>query len=214
MTDDKSKSPLALSLGDAEAGKSLNAWRYVFQSASFDNVKSLDCVQSEAANLLFLSILKTLIGSALFNLANSASISASVGGVSELITIPNSSGHVSYFTGSSSWEDSVKISSCRFVNDIVCPQSTDLFLTDKQELYTKFYPNPTDGDMNIFIQNLASKYNICVIDNMGRIVFQDKGINDSFYTLKRNNFTSGIYYVNITFDNSKFDPVISKIMIR
>ena len=68
--------------------------------------------------------------------------------------------------------------------------------------------------MNIFIQNLASKYNICVIDNMGRIVFQDKGINDSFYTLKRNNFTSGIYYVNITFDNSKFDPVISKIMIR
>ncbi|MCH2021084.1 MAG: T9SS type A sorting domain-containing protein [Saprospiraceae bacterium] len=138
----------------------------------------------------------------------------SVGGVSELITIPNSSGHVSYFTGSSSWEDSVKISSCRFVNDIVCPQSTDLFLTDKQELYTKFYPNPTDGDMNIFIQNLASKYNICVIDNMGRIVFQDKGINDSFYILKRNNFTSGIYYVNITFDNSKFDPVISKIMIR
>ncbi|MDC0231653.1 carboxylesterase family protein [Aureispira] len=148
-------------------------------------------------------------GSALMNTE-----ALSVGIVSELITIPNSSGHVSYFAGSSSWEDSVKISSCRFMNDIICPQSTDVSLTDKQELFTSFYPNPTGGDMNIFIENLSSTYNIIVIDNMGRSVFQEDGITDSFYTLKRTNFSSGVFYVNIRFDNPAYEPVISKIIIR
>ena len=44
---------------------------------------SLDCVQSQADNNLSLSTLNNLIGSKLFNLVTSASISDSLGGVPE-----------------------------------------------------------------------------------------------------------------------------------
>lgn len=135
-----------------------------------------------------------------------------------LITIPSSTGHVSYFDGGSgtaTWADSVQSSSCQFLFDnVICPLMVGTENVAQQSLTATFYPNPSSSDMTLQINDLPSAYNLSIYDNMGRVVFQQQGINETAYTLNKEHFTAGLYHVSIQFEDGKFAPVQGKVVFN
>lgn len=139
-----------------------------------------------------------------------------VGVANQLITIPNSTGHVSYFNnGAAVWQDSVQEASAKFVHDeVVCPMLTGLAEVQQQEVAAKFYPNPSASDIVVELAEVPSVYSVIVYDNLGRIVAQQQGLNESQYTIQRAALAAGVYLVGIQFESEKIAPIFSRILFK
>jgi para-nitrobenzyl esterase len=88
-----------------------------------------------------------------------------------LITVPSSTDHVSYFNGgSAAWEDSVKTTSCNFLNEIICPPATNTFSTINEtacDSYTSLSGNYVWTISNTYmdtIPNLAGADSIITVN--------------------------------------------------
>jgi hypothetical protein len=89
-----------------------------------------------------------------------------------------------------------------------CTLSVNYF--ENNELF-RIYPNPTNGLLNVRINNYVGKVNIQVIDINGRIVSEYK--NEDFNTeksLNLNNLQSGMYILKVNGDNINFTQKIIK----
>lgn len=133
-----------------------------------------------------------------------------------LITIPNSNGHVSYFgSNATQWQDTVLNTSADFLHDnVICPLISSVGALPAELVSADFYPNPADIDMVVAFEELPSNYTIVLYDNMGRQVFQEKGISTNQYVLAKENVAAGVYFVQIHFENAKIAPIQSKVIFR
>lgn len=140
----------------------------------------------------------------------------SVGIANYLITIPNSSGHVSFFgSNATQWQDTVLNTSADFLhNQILCPLITHTNSVELQELLAQIYPNPAAIDLVIELEDLPSAYHLTLYDNMGRLVFQKQAIAERHYILTREHFPSGIYHLNIQFEDERIAPIQSKVIFH
>jgi hypothetical protein len=89
-----------------------------------------------------------------------------------------------------------------------CTLSADYF--ENQELF-RVYPNPTNGFLNIRINNYVGKATIQIVDINGRLVSENK--NEDFNiekSLNLNNLQSGIYVLKVTSDSMNFTQKIVK----
>ncbi len=89
-----------------------------------------------------------------------------------------------------------------------CILSVNYF--ENQDLF-KVYPNPTNGLLNVRINNYIGKVNIQVIDINGRIV--NEYANEDFNTeksLNLNNLQSGMYILKVSGDSLNFTQKIIK----
>lgn len=89
-----------------------------------------------------------------------------------------------------------------------CTLSVDYFET--QDLF-RIYPNPTNGLLNVRINNYVGKVNIQVIDINGRIVSEYK--NEDFNiekSLNLNNLQTGMYVIKVSGDSLNFTQKIMK----
>lgn len=140
----------------------------------------------------------------------------SVGVTNFLITIPNSTGHVSYFgSNAAQWQDSVLTTSSAFLHDnVICPLISSVGELPQELVAANFYPNPADIDMMVAFEELPSNYTIELYDNVGRQVFQEKEISTNRYILSKENFVTGVYFVKIHFEDTNIAPIQSKIIFR
>lgn len=139
-----------------------------------------------------------------------------VGVTNFLITLPNSNGHVSYFgNNAAQWQDTVLNTSASFLHDnVICPLISSVQELPSELVAANFYPNPSEVDMMVAFDELPSNYTIALFDNMGRQVFQENGISTDRYVLAKENFTAGVYYVNIQFEDASIAPIQSKVIFR
>lgn len=89
-----------------------------------------------------------------------------------------------------------------------CTLSVNYFET--QDLF-RVYPNPTNGLLNVRINNYVGKVNIQVIDINGRIVSEYK--NEDFNiekSLNLNNLQTGMYVIKVSGDSLNFTQKIMK----
>ena len=133
-----------------------------------------------------------------------------------LITIPNSSSHVSYIDEGSTYEDSLRTTASQFFHDnVICPVLTDISISSLDVIAADIFPNPAADELYIQFDNLSSDYySIEVFDNMGNLIYQEQPLNRARYVLQKHNFSSGVYYVNIQFESGKYVPIRSKIIFR
>jgi len=68
------------------------------------------------------------------------------------------------------------------------------------------YPNPTNGNFNIYFNTINSPYSIEIISIFGQRVFEKSNITDSLSTI--NNLPKGIYIVRINQDSETFSKKI------
>ncbi len=82
---------------------------------------------------------------------------------------------------------------------------------EKEDLF-KVYPNPTNGLLNIRINNFTGKASINVIDINGRTVYSN--VNNDFNvesSINLNNLSSGMYIIKVTADTSTYTE---KVIIK
>lgn len=87
--------------------------------------------------------------------------------------------------------------------------NTDSF--EKEDLF-KVYPNPTNGLLNIRINNFTGKASINVIDINGRTVYSN--VNSDFNvesSINLNNLSSGMYIIKVTADTTTYTE---KVLIK
>lgn len=137
----------------------------------------------------------------------------------ELITIPNSTGHVSYFQDANVravWYDSIMTSSTVFLHEILCPNilSTNPLTKIENTSSLLAYPNPSFGEVTLEVENMMSPYNVLVFDNMGRVVYQQTAVNTNYTTLSKTNIGQGMYHVQIQFEDSTIMPIGTKIVFQ
>ncbi len=75
----------------------------------------------------------------------------------------------------------------------------------------KIYPNPTNGQFNIKINQFVGKVNIQVVDINGRLILDVKDDNFNIEkTIDLSAFRSGVYLVKVTSDEANFTQKIIK----
>jgi len=134
----------------------------------------------------------------------------------EMVTITNSSGHVSYASSNSPWRDSVLERSDEFLANILCPSTVNIeeVVLEKNTTVAAFYPNPATTQLTVELENLTSSYTITVYDQMGRLVRHESNLVDHYYELNRQNLPTGIYYVQLTFDDATQLPIKTKVIFQ
>jgi hypothetical protein len=89
-----------------------------------------------------------------------------------------------------------------------CVLSVNYF--ENNELF-RIYPNPTNGLLNVRINNYIGKVNIQIVDINGRIVSEFK--NEDFNTeksLNLNNLQAGMYVLKVSGDSINYTQKIIK----
>ncbi|MFM7668916.1 MAG: T9SS type A sorting domain-containing protein, partial [Bacteroidota bacterium] len=89
------------------------------------------------------------------------------------------------------------------VNDCVWVGIEDLSSTG-----IKLYPNPTEGILNLSIENPSSSYRIEISDINGRLIYSEGIMNsqNGFITINVEKIVPGMYYLNLI-DSSKIKVV-------
>lgn len=93
------------------------------------------------------------------------------------------------------------------------PGGNDGTLEIPEETFTELkglflYPNPSDGNFNIYFENSSSPYSIEIISILGQKVFEKSNTTDSLSTI--HNLPKGIYIVRI---NQNAETFAKKIII-
>lgn len=129
-----------------------------------------------------------------------------------LITIPNSSGHVSYINSSSAFQDSVFTSSHLFLHNLICG-----IQLNNESIATPAataFPNPSSGDVVLRLSELPASFNLVLYDQLGREVYRENNINEKEVIIARQGLPAGIYFLNMQFDDSKLPLVQQKLIFR
>lgn len=114
----------------------------------------------------------------------------STGVSSELITIENSAGHVSYFN-TNQGTDTILQRSTSFLYEIVCPQFAGI--EDLSTFELKVYPNPASE--LVTIESLhGSIESVVIYDQMGKVLYNHTGTTNSL-TVNTVELESGSYII-------------------
>jgi hypothetical protein len=62
----------------------------------------------------------------------------------------------------------------------------------------KLYPNPTESNAIIAFNDLAKNHTVVVTDITGRIIDTYRNVTEKQMTINSNNYTTGLYFVQIT----------------
>ncbi|MCH2042560.1 MAG: T9SS type A sorting domain-containing protein [Saprospiraceae bacterium] len=133
----------------------------------------------------------------------------------ELITIPNSTGHVSYL-GDPVWEDSVLTSSSEFLYNELCSDLTSYTELLKQSIQhtAVAFPNPSAQDILIRFDQQPSTYSLVVYDATGRLLQQMHNLTDQEIQLNRADFETGLYFVQLRFDDPSIPSIQQKVIFK
>lgn len=134
-----------------------------------------------------------------------------------LITIPNSGGHVSYFTSAAAqWQDSVTMASSQFLHDeVLCPLIVSITQPEElQRVAARFFPNPAINDLVLAFDEVPSSYTVRLIDAVGRIVYEQTNVQEQRLVVPRGHWESGLYQVQVQFEDGRYQPVQRGVIFR
>lgn len=134
-----------------------------------------------------------------------------------LITIPNSNGHVSYFqSNAAQWADTVRDASSQFLHDeVICPIIVGITQPeDLRQVAAQFFPNPTAADLVIAMDEVPASYTVRLYDAVGRQVYAQANIQEQRFVLPRGNWESGLYHLEVIFDDAEYQPLQRAVVFQ
>ncbi len=75
----------------------------------------------------------------------------------------------------------------------------------------KIFPNPSNGNFNIVLNNNFTKATMTITDISGRIITGKTILNKGLNNINMSNISNGIYFIHINYDNNKR---VSKLIIK
>lgn len=133
----------------------------------------------------------------------------------ELITVPNSDGHVSFFAeNAEEYQEDVIQASAVFLHDIYCDMVSNVADNEVERPTLSLYPNPASDVVNLKISAKKSAYNLSVINLNGQIIHQQNNLFDNNLQLNSSVFGSGIYVVKVEFLETGAAPILKKLVVQ
>ncbi len=143
--------------------------------------------------------------------------SIQVGVPNFLITIPNSGGHVSYFTSAAAqWRDTVTLASSQFLHDeVLCPIVVSITQPEAvQRVAARFFPTPAVSNLVLDFEEVPSRYTVRIIDAVGRSVHEQAKVQEQRLGVSRGNWQAGLYQVQVLFEDGHYQPVQRGVIFR
>ena len=132
-----------------------------------------------------------------------------VGLKNELITVPGG-GHGGF---PRIYNDSMEIRTAHFLTEILCGELTSVEAS-KEFVETNTFPNPSIERMQVILGENFSEYNVRVTNQLGQVLFQRRNQFQSQFELNRSELGTGIFILNIDFEDKNILPVRRKIIFK
>lgn len=127
----------------------------------------------------------------------------------QLITIENSTGHVSYFNNTEQASE-IMNASYQFLYDIICDGAVGVNdIANTIDLLP--YPNPTNGQVSLDIPAEFENGTVRLFNSIGALVFEENIQNQFIYSADFRQLASGIYsleIINKDFTSRGFSKVV------
>ena len=101
-----------------------------------------------------------------------------------------------------------------FFNEIICPDidvSTELIDVSTQ---VKVFPNPSFDKIEINFEGIDEAYNLRIFDQLGRTISIANNQTDSSFILEKEKIGTGMYFVNILFEDQSIAPLTKRIVFK
>jgi len=82
------------------------------------------------------------------------------------------------------------------LNELTSTKSVDL-----SNASVSLFPNPAQNEVFLYSQNGENIREIQVMDINGRVVSHHPSVNNTMWTIQRNNLTNGVYFVHLRMDD-------------
>jgi len=132
-----------------------------------------------------------------------------LGITNELITVPGG-GHGGF---TETFNDSMYTRTNLFLAEILCSGTTssqDIVLETKATAF----PNPSIDFIRLQFEEEPSKYAISVTNLLGQQVFAAEDQYGSEFILDRDQVGTGLFVLNVTFEDKSVKPVVKKILFK
>ena len=76
------------------------------------------------------------------------------------------------------------------------------------------FPNPTYGEINVEVDQYTQGYHLNLYDQMGRLVKNINDVNEPLSTMQGTDLATGIYYLQVRFNNASLSPKLLKVVME
>ena len=139
-----------------------------------------------------------------------------VGVENYLLSVPGG-GHDDIYTSPTFENERIEffLNGHNFLHNVLC----DAFVldTDDPVMLSKMvevYPNPSSSRMTLDIGEISAAYDVRIYDQLGRQVAVYNNQRNRKMELERARIGNGIYFVEVSFRDQSFPPVVRKIMFQ
>lgn len=129
----------------------------------------------------------------------------------QLITIPNSTGHVSY-VNDTLWQDSIFGSSLTFLEAIVCPNVMTTVEMPPPVSSIMLYPNPASTQVHLQLEGDLEKAYYAVYNAMGQCI-STGDLQQHISTISCQNWPAGYYRIAVWQGNASTEKVTWESLI-
>ena len=101
-----------------------------------------------------------------------------------------------------------------FFHEIICPDvqvSTEQIDVSAQ---VNIFPNPSFDKMEINFEGINETYNVRIFDQLGRTIDTRFNQTDSIFILEKEKIGTGIFFVNILFEDESIAPLTKRIVFK
>jgi hypothetical protein len=98
----------------------------------------------------------------------------------------------------------------------MCP---DFQITNTNEIAAvqqdlDIYPNPSNSLMQFDFGKIESDYSVQVFDQLGRRMTHFEMQNETIFSLEKNEIGTGMFFVNVLFEDETIAPLTRKIIFN
>ena len=129
------------------------------------------------------------------------------------VAAPGGGHEDSYQGGFSQYFDEFFSGGDDFLQNILCGEVSST--NDNFEIAkVNVFPNPTYNEINVKVDNYAQGYHLNLYDQMGRLVKNAKDLNAPLFTMQRTSLPTGIYYLQVSFNDASLSPELLKVLME
>lgn len=100
-----------------------------------------------------------------------------------------------------------------FLHDVTCTSVNNENLEDVSTS-VNIYPNPAEETAVVAIAASLGGYDLVVVDHLGKTVSIINNINEANFLFSKGHLASGIYYLQLHFEDEKLAPVNKRVVFK
>jgi len=141
---------------------------------------------------------------------------ADIEGVDNYFKTILNGGHTTFYVDAAFSADMIDfyLNMFGFFHNIVCPDvqvNTDQIDVSAQ---VEVYPNPSFDKIEINFEGINQSYNVRIFDQLGRTISTQFNQTDQVFILEKEKIGTGIFFVNVLFEDEIIAPLTKRVIFK